>query len=196
MGFFPQTIAAKLAGREVAASLLCFMDFRLTPRRWWMGFGDLVAGGHTWQGTGEMITIDGLEQAVGTTAPRTTFTLSGIDATIVNLARNASDRVKDRRCVIYLQFFEIAPTDGAVQPWAPLDAPYSIWSGIMDQMTYAAEGPSQRTVTLTAESIWTGRRKPAYGRYTDRDQNARFEGDRGLEQLPDLVNKTIRWPVF
>lgn len=196
MGFFPQTIAAKLAGREIGASLLCHMDFRVTARSWWMGFGNLVAGGETWLGTGEMISIDGLDMPVGTTAPRTTFSLSGVDAAIVNLARNASDRVKDRRCTVYLQFFEIAPSDGQVAPWAPLDAPYAIWSGIMDQMTYAAEGPSQRTVTLTAESIWTGRRKPAYGRYTDRDQNARFPGDRGLEQLPDLVQKTIRWPVF
>jgi len=196
MGFFPQTIAAKLAGREVAASLLCFMDFKETPRRWWAGFGDLQAGGHTWQGTGELITIEGLEQATGTTAPRTTFTLSGIDATIVSLARNASDRVKDRACRVYIQFFEISPTNGAVHPWSPLDMPYAVWSGLMDQMTYAAEGPAQRSVTLTAESIWTGRRKPAYGRYTDRDQNARFPGDRGLEQLPDLIQKTIRWPVY
>lgn len=196
MGFFPETIAAKLAGREVAASLLVYMGFKTTPRRWWTGFGDLVSGGHTWLGTGSMIQIDGLEQAVGTTAPRTTFTLSGIDADIVTLARQSSDRVKDRSCIIYIQFFEIMPTDGAVQPWTPLDAPYAIWSGIMDQMTYAADGPAQRSVQLTAESIWTGRRKPAYGRYTDRDQNARFPGDRGLEQLPDLIQKQIRWPVY
>jgi len=195
MGFFPQTIAAKLAGREIGASLLCFMDFKDTPRRWWMGLGDLAAGGHIWQGTGSMIQIDGLEQALGTAAPKTTFTLSGVDATVVSLARQASARVKDRPCQVYIQFFEIAP-GGNQMPWAPLDAPYAVWSGIMDQMSYAAEGPSQRRVTLTAESIWTGRRRPAYGFWTDRDQNARFPGDRGLEQVVNLVQKTIRWPVF
>ena len=196
MGFFPETIAAKLGGRTIGAALLCHMDFRLTLRRWWTGFGTLDVGGHEWLGTGEMIQIEGLEQAIGTTAPRTTFTLSGVDPEIVSLARNASDRVKDRQCVVYIQFFEITPTSGDVQPWSPLDEPYAMASLIMDQMTYAAEGPAQRSITLTAESIWTGRRKPAYGRYTDRDQNARFPGDRGLEQLPDLVQKTIRWPVY
>lgn len=195
MGFFPQTIEAKLAGREVAASLLCFMDFKETPRRWWMGFGDLLAGGQTWQGTGEMIQIEGLEQALGTNAPRTTFTLSGVDSTIITLARQSSARVKDRACQVYIQFFEIAP-GGDEMPWAPLDQPYAIWSGIMDQMSYGAEGPSQRRVILTAESIWTGRRRPAYGFLTDRDQNARFSGDRGLEQVVNLVQKTIRWPVL
>lgn len=195
MGFFPQTIAAKLAGREIGASLLCFMGFKDTPRRWWMGLGDLAAGGHIWQGTGDLIQIEGLEQALGTAAPKTTFTLSGVDATVVSLARQASARVKDRPCQVYIQFFEIAP-GGDQMPWAPLDAPYAIWSGIMDQMSYAADGPSQRRVTLTAESIWTGRRRPAYGFWTDRDQQSRFPGDRGLEQVVSLVQKTIRWPVY
>lgn len=194
MGFFPQTIEAKLAGREVAASLLCFMGFKDTPRRWWMGFGDLNAGGHIWQGTGEMIQIDGLDQPIGTVAPKTTFTLSGVDSTIVTLARQSSDRVKDRQARVFIQFFEIAP-GGDQMPWAPLDAPYAIRSMIMDQMSYGAQGPSQRRVTLTAESLWTGRRRPAYGFFTDRDQNSRFPGDRGLEQVVNLVQKTIRWPV-
>ncbi|WP_108398794.1 hypothetical protein [Devosia submarina] len=195
MGFFSQTIEAKLAGREVAASLLVYMGFRDAPRHWWMGFGDLTAGGHTWQGTGEMIQIDGLESAIGTVAPKTTFTLSGVDSAIVTLARQSSARVKDRPCQVFIQFFEIAP-GGDQMPWQPLDAPYAIWSGIMDQMSYAADGPSQRRVTLTAESIWTGRRRPAYGFWTDRDQNARFPGDRGLEQVVNLVMKTVRWPAF
>lgn len=196
MGYFPETVAAKLAGRSVGAALLCHMEFRETPRRWWMGFGPLSAGGHTWQGTGEMIQVDGLEQPIGTVAPKTTFQLSGIDSTIVSLARNASDRVKDRRCTVYIQFFDLSPDDAAIAPWSTLDQPFAVWSGLMDQMNYTARGPDQRGVSLTAESFWTNRRRPAYGLYTDRDQNARFPGDRGLEQTTSLVSKTIRWPVF
>lgn len=196
MSFFPQAIAAKLAGREVGMALLCFMDFREVPRRWWTGAGELEAGGHTWLGTGEFISIDGLEQPIGTNAPKTTFTLSGVDADIVLLARQASDRVKDRRCTVYLQFFDVTPEDGEVQPWAKLDDPFAIWSGIMDTLSYAADGPGSRTVTLTAESLWTNRRRPPYGYWTDRDQNSRFPGDRGLEQVVNLVNKQSRWPVF
>ena len=196
MGFFPEAVAAKLAGREVGVALLCFMDFRETARRWWTGFGPLEAGDELWQGAGELIQIEGLEQPIGTVAPKTTFQLSGVDATIVRLARQASDRVKDRRCTVYLQFFDLHPDDASVAPWSLLDTPFAVWSGLMDQMTYSAQGPSQRGVTLTAESFWTNRRRPPYGFYTDRDQNARFPGDRGLEQVVDLVNKTNRWPVF
>ncbi len=196
MGYFPQAIAAKLAGRTVAASLLCFMDFRVTPRRWWMGFGDLEAGGYTWQGMGELIQIDGLEQPIGTVAPKTTFQLSGVDPTVVKLAKKASDRVKDRRCRVYLQYFDITPDDASVAPWSLLDEPFAIWSGMMDQLTYSGQGPSQRGVTQSAESLWTNRSRPPFGLWSDRDQNARFPGDRGLEQVPSLVKKQARWPVF
>lgn len=196
MGFFPETVAAKLAGRTIAASLLVHMDFRETPRRFWIGFGDLEAGGHTWQGTGELIQLDGLESPIGTNAPKLTNTLSGIDANLVTLARSASDRVKDRRETIYIQFFDVTPDDASVEPWSLLDQPFAISSWLMDQMTYSAQGPQQRSIVLTAESIWTNRRRPAFGLWTDRDQNKRFPGDRGLEQVVDLVSKTIRWPVY
>lgn len=196
MGFFPETIAAKLAGRTVAASLLVHMDFREEDRRFWFGFGGLEAGGHTWQGTGELIQIDGLEMPIGTVAPKATFTLSGIDAALVTLARNASDRVKDRRATIYIQFFDVTPDDASVEPWSRLDEPFAVSSWLMDQMTYSAQGASERSISLTAESLWTNRRRPAFGLYTDRDQNKRFPGDRGLEQVPSLVQKQSRWPVF
>lgn len=191
MGFFNSTVEAYVAGRSIAGTVLVFMDFVDAPRRWWPGFGDLVAGGQTWQGTGELISVDGLEQPMGTAAPQTTFMLSGVDSTIVTLARNSSDKVKGRRVVVYVQFFQL---DGT-QAWVPLDSPAAVWTGKMDQMKYAAQGPASRSVTVTAESLWVNRSRPPFGLYGNTDQIARFPGDRGLEQVSDLVNKTIRWPV-
>lgn len=192
MGFFPATIEAKLSGREIGMALLTHADFRETGRRWWTGFGTLRAGGHDWIGVGELIAIEGMRQPIGTVAPKTTFTLSGVDAAVVQMARQASDRVKERRIRCFIQFFEIV----GPQEWKPLDAPYAIWTGKMDQMSYSATGFGQRTVTLTAESLWVNRKRPPYGFLTDRDQNARFPGDRGLEQVVNLVQKTVRWPVY
>lgn len=191
MGFFNSTVEAYVAGRSIAGTILVFMDFVDAPRRWWPGFGSLVSGGQTWQGTGELISVDGLEQPMGTAAPQTTFMLSGVDSTIVTLARNSSGKVKGRRVVVYVQFFQL---DGT-QAWVPLDSPAAVWSGKMDQMKYAAQGPSSRSVTVTAESLWVNRSRPPFGLYGNTDQIARFPGDRGLEQVSDLVNKTIRWPV-
>lgn len=191
MAFFNSTVEAYTAGRSIAGTVLVFMDFVDAPRRWWPGFGSLVVGGQTWQGTGELISVDGLEQPMGTAAPQTTFTLSGVDSTIVTLARNSSEKVKGRRVVVYVQFFKL---DG-MQAWTPLDSPAAVWTGKMDQMKYAAQGPNSRSVTVTAESLWVNRSRPPFGLYSNADQVARFAGDRGLEQVSDLVNKTIRWPI-
>ena len=188
MGFFNATIAAATAGRTVRASLLVFFDFVDEPTRLWMGQGTLVAGGQEWKGLGEWGSVDGLEQAIGTVAPQTTFKLSGVSPEIVTLARQSSDRVKGRNVNVYTQFFD--------EQWAPLDQPYVVWSGILDLMKYAATGPSERSVTVTAEGLWTARRRPVYSLYTDRDQKARFPGDRGLEEVPDLVTKSIIWPKY
>jgi hypothetical protein len=194
MPFFSETVTAAMAGHSIGASFLVFMDFREAPRRWWTGFGTLVAGGEEWTGLGKRVSIDGIEGQTGTAAPQVTFTLSGVDPDIVVQARAASDRVKDRRVVVYLQFFHTAPTDAGDQVHGNLDSPYAIWSGKMDQVRFTAEGPSLRTITVTAETLWASRNRPRYGLYTDRDQQGRFPGDRGLEQVPSLVSKTIRWP--
>jgi hypothetical protein len=194
MSFFNETVDAYVAKRSIAGSLLIFMDFKDAPRRWWPGFGDIVAGGQTWQGTGELLSVEGLEQPQGTSAPQTTFTLSGVDAAIITLARQASDRVKNRRVIVYVQFFQAEPEAGE-EAWSNLDAPAAIWTGRMDQIRYAASGVGSRSITVTAESLWVNRSRPAFGLFTDRDQNARFAGDRGLEQVSDLVSKSVRWPV-
>jgi len=188
MAFFNATAAAAAAGRTVRAALLVHFDFVDTPKRVWAGPFNVVAGGFTWEGLGEFGSIDGLEQIIGANAPQTTFTLSGVSPDIVALARNQSSHVKGRDVTVYIQFCD----DG----WQTLDDMYAVWSGVLDQMRYSGSGPSLRTVTCTAEGLWTNRRRPAWGLYTDRDQNQRFPGDRGLEQVSDLVNKTIRWPLF
>lgn len=194
---FSQTVSAYLDKRSVACSLLVFMEFDQAPRRWWMGFGDLVTNdGHVWQGVGDLISVEGLSEERGTTATPMTFVLSGVDAEIVTLARNASDRVKGQRVTVYLQFFDITPGDASVEPWAPLDLPEVLRVGTMEQMRYVAEGPTSRRVIVTAEGLWTGRNRPPFALFTDRDQNARFPGDRGIEQVANLVNKQIEWPVF
>lgn len=190
MALFSETVSAVAAGNTVVAALLVFLDFEDDPRRLWTGFGDLVTNdGHTWSGIGQLVEIDGLSASIGMSAQPMSFKLSGVDSTIMSLAASEADKVKDRQCVVYLQFFD-------EETLQPLDIPYAIKTGILDQMSFDAPSASERTITVSAEGNWTNRKRPAYSLYTDRDQNWRYPGDRGLEQVADLVNKTIRWPVF
>lgn len=199
MGLFNETLAHVSAGRSVNASLLTYMNFRDDPVRWWLGYGDLVAGGHTWIGMGRrnggaLVQIEGLDAPIGTVAPQTTFTLSGVDPRAISIARASSDKAKGRRVIVYIQFFGSATTPSS-ELWAPMDKPNAIWTGEMDQVRYGADAAGAQ-VTVTAETIWANRNRPPFGLYTDPDQKARFPGDRGLEQVASLVTKTIRWPEF
>ena len=193
MPLFSQTVAAYLERRAVACALLVFMDFRLAPRRWWQGFGTLHAGGFDWQGTGTLIAIDGLHAGVGTAAMQTTFTLSGVDPEIVELAREGSDRVAHRMVQVFIQFFEGEPRDAGTPVGALLDQPVALWTGRMDRPKFQAESTSLRNIIIPAENRWVNRNRPPFGLYTDRDQQARYPGDKGLQQVESLASKTVRW---
>lgn len=183
------TIAAAAAGRTVRVALLVEFDFADGVSRVHDGIGPLAtADGRVWSGLGELGTIDGLEQALGGSATQANLSLSGVSPDFIARAKHSKDLVEGRDVTVSLQFLD-ALTE------ALLDGPLVVWTGIMDRMTYNATGPGQRTIAVSAESPFSGRRRPAFALYTDRDQNARYDGDRGLEQVADLVNKTIRWPT-
>jgi len=188
MGYFPDTIAASLAGRVVRCSYLVHLDFATNPQRLWLGLGLLSAGGHEWSGIGELASISGLESAIGGTAPVVTFGLSGVDPSILGAALATSDEVKGRDATIFLQFFD--------EDAQTLDNPYAIWAGVMDVMRARSEGTETRTVELTAETLFTRRASPPWGYLSDRDQRRLFPGDRGLEEMASMANKNAEWPVF
>jgi hypothetical protein len=188
MSLLPATLAAALAGREVRYTLLVRFDFTTETKRVFLGFGTLEAGGYQWAGIGELVSVDGLSSRADTAAEPMTFNLSGISADLLAKARESADEVKGNPCSTYLQFFD--------SDWQALDDPLPLRGGIMDTLRYDATGPDQRALTLSAEGIFASRRSPPFGRYTDRDQNARFPGDRGLEFIPSLINKTVTWPDF
>lgn len=188
MSYFPQTVATALAGSVVRAATLVHFAFVTKPMRLWLGHGLLMAGGQAWSGLGELGSISGIESALGGTAPQVTFGLSGVDPNLVSAALASAAEVKNRDATIYLQFF-----DEAMQT---LDNPYAIWAGSLDMMTIKADGPGQRTVEVTAETLFARRAIPPFGYLTDRDQQRLFPGDRGLEQVPAMANKSVVWPAF
>lgn len=190
MSFFSDTVASRLSGATVQAALLVFFDFVGEPMRLWAGFGSiLTTDGNTWAGLDGLGQIDGLQQAIGTVAPKATFTISATDPSILILAQGQSTLVKNRGVTVFLQFFDAT--------WAPLDSPYALWTGLMDTMAYSSDGPSRvYKVSVSAESLWTGRNRAPFGFYDTEDQIARgFRNDLGLVQVPALAGKTIRWPT-
>lgn len=188
MPFFSETAAAALAGVSVRVAWLVRLGFTSGEMRVWLGNGLLSAGSEIWSGLGELGSISGLESPMGGTAPVTTLGLSGVSSSLIGKARDASAEAKGRPARIYLQFFD--------EEWQALDAPYAVMSGVMDQMSIQATGPDLRTVEMTVEWLFTRRAVPPFGFLSDRDQKSLHPGDRGLEYIATMQNKTTEWPQF
>ena len=190
MGFLSDTeLISLMQAESVRSAWLLFLDFKDDPTRVWEGVGTLKTNdANTWSGIGELGSISGLEQTLNGSAPVARLALSGVDPDLVTVTKNAADQIKGRDVTVYGQFFD----DDA----KPLGSPFSLWSGVMDQLTYSMSGEGPRTISVTAEGLFTRRGRPAFGLLTDRDQKARFAGDRGLEFVGSLANKTVTWPDF
>jgi hypothetical protein len=193
VSFFPETIAAILAGRTVKMPYLVLLDFVDEPMRVWSGFGTITAGGHDWSGLGEVGSIQGLEQAINGEAPESTFILSGINPEIVRLTREEfEDKAADRLARVYVQFTN-AEDD---RPLELFDQPFALWSGQMKTARFELQSTGLRRITVGCESRFSLRSRPNSSQYTDRDQQKRFPGDRGFEFVPTLRNKVVTWPDF
>ncbi len=196
MSLFPETIKRALAGGKVEAANLVLFDFVTTPMRLWRGNGRLVTNDAAeWLAIGTFGDMKGIEQAVNGQAPQATFTLSGIDAEIMRLARDEfATEVKARMARVYVQFFGVEDEDDPGNQRC-LDLPYPIWAGRMLTPSFAADEESgERSVTISAESIFSLRSRPRWAMYTDRDQQQRYPGDKGFQFVGSLVNKVLTWP--
>jgi hypothetical protein len=193
MQFFTEEQAAALAETTARVASLVEFDFVSGPSFVWNGFGDLDTGGNIYKGLAGLGQIDGLEQTRGPQSRQVTFTLSGVsDGGFLPTALAETDEVQGRLVVVSLQLFDV--------DWQVVGAPFPIWFGIMQPPRVTrtpmegVEGAAQ-TVTLPAENLFVGRSRPPAGRYTDRDHQTRYPGDRFFDRVADLVNKVIAWPV-
>lgn len=205
MKLFPDTIAATMAGAKVQAATLVKFDFATDAVRLWRGAGMLVTNdGEAWFATGTFGDMDGIEQAINGEAPQATFTLSGIDAQVLHIARDEFiAEARGRLVRVYLQFFGVEdPADPENQ--RPLDLPYPLWAGRMLQPTFSFDAgdedtPASRTISISAESLFSLRSRPRWSMYTDADQQHRYpgQGDRGFEFVGALSQaSTLTWPDY
>lgn len=188
MGYFPSARATDLKKNLVRADLLVMFDFASGAMRLWQGFGTLhTLDGNDWAGIGELGQIGDLESTIAGNAPQATFTLSGVNPSILAEAMNTSDEVYGRDVNVYLQFFD--------EGFAPLDNPYVAWAGTMDVM-HVKQTVETCTIELTAESIFFRRSLPPLGYLSDRDQRRFYPDDHGLAIMPGMVARTVLWPVI
>lgn len=187
---FEEAQAEQLAGRDPRAVWLIKMDFASAAERVWLDHGELQAGGHVWKGVGQIVDLDGLEQAVNGEAAEVTITLSAITAAMMTLARDDFEAEAYGRAIIfYLQFLH-AEHDTA------LGTPYPLLTARMQRPRFTLGEDGTRQIIITSENANALRSRPAYGTYSDADQQARYPGDKGFAFVSTLRNKKTIWPDY
>ena len=136
-----------------------------------------------WTGTGDLGSVGPVEETDGVTPTGIEVSLSGIDSTLLDEARNQD--YQDRPIYIYIGMRD-AVTGALVSDIA------EIFAGYMDQMIITS-GRELSTITLSAESEqirWT--RSPAIY-YDAATLQEAYAGETFFNYLPDMLNIQLRW---
>ena len=170
-------ILTALAQPEVQPFYAIEFNFDTAPLYFWTGYGGRVIEGNNYLGTGNLLTIGGLEEAADLSAKSVTITLSGVPSDIVSLA--LSEPYQRRTCRI---LFGVQNVDAIVE----------VFSGVMNTMTIQDSGETS-TIELLVESKLVELERAKIRRYTHESQQARYPNDSFFSYVTALQDKDVIW---
>lgn len=190
---FSETIAAQIAGLRPRVDVLAEFRFLSETIFVWNGTGRLRTNDDkVWEGIGGLGSVEGLAQSINGTAPPQNFTVSGVDERFAERVRGEREEYYLQPVLTFLQFFDEA--------WQPLDNPLPWTFRQMTSMTLrrgaVENGVRRYTVSIAAETPFVTRGRPPYSFLTDRDQQLRFPGDRGLERVAGIDGHPVTFPDY
>ena len=170
-----------VAAPQLAVAVLVEMDFAPDPLRLWAGIGDFVWGNRTFTGAGALLGVGAVDEASEVTARGVGISLSGIPTEIINHALNVTWQGRAARVWLAL----------LTEAGALVGEPVQVLAGRMDTLSW--EEGETATVSLSVESQLADLERPRARRYTDRDQQGQYPGDRVFEYVTALQEQEIRW---
>lgn len=185
MSHLNSTQRALASGQAVIFARLVDLELDPDPLYLWEGLGPIAISGHTYLGAGTLMSIAPIGYSQHGGADKIELGLSGVDSDVVALARDAGP-LSGIRCTIWGQLFTEALNPSGGRFW--------LGGGTTDIPRYSASGATRRQVTISVEGDFTERNRAAFASMSDRDQQARFAGDMGLEFVATMNDRRIDWP--
>ena len=183
----PASTAAALSDAFIIPVIFAEMLFDDAPLRVHSDLGTIISTDtspeKTWLGAGGLVNISSIEETEGGEPHAIDLTLSGIDSTVLNEARN--ENYQERPCLLYFGVRNYLT--GAL-----LDNPAQIFYGFMDQMIIRS-GRETSSVTLRVESEQSRWQRAPLKFYDTATLQADYAGDTFFNFLEDLLNKQLRW---
>lgn len=144
-------IVSALSNPEIEPFYAVKMEFPTASIFLWTGYGDKTINSETYIGSGNLLSIDGLEEAGDLSAKGTDIVLNGIDNTILTYA--LTEDYQGREVYIY---WGVSGVSEVVE----------LYSGYMDQMSIVDKGDTS-TIKLSVESKLIALERPNIRRYTE-----------------------------
>ena len=173
----PSSILTALSQPEVQPFYAVEFVFDTSPIRFWTGYGDRTIEANVYTGTGNLMSVGGLEEVSDMSAKSASITLNGIPPELISLA--LQEEYQNRECRI---LFGVANNADIVE----------VFSGTMDRMTIQ-DGGDTGTIDLTVESKWVRLDRPNVRRYTSESQKSRHSTDTFFDWVADLQDKEVVW---
>lgn len=148
----------------------------------WTGLGQITWNGDLYEGAGNLIGVNEVNEVIDVEAQGSTIVLSGIPSGFIEIALD--EPYQGRPVTVY--FGTIAP-DGTL-----IADPIILYKGRIDVMQISEDGTSS-TIAIACESRLIDLRRVKVRRYTTEDQKTTYPNDRGLEFVPALQEKEIIW---
>ncbi len=161
------------------------LDFESGTTRLWTGVGDISfeagSGSETFTGAGDLATVSAIEETNDIESSNASFSLSGINSSLISLA--LSENYQSRDATLYL---------GLLSSGAVVADPYILFRGKMDTMDIVDSGETA-SIQVKAQNRLVALQKAKPRRFTQEDQKLVDSTDIGLAFVNDLQDKTITW---
>lgn len=181
MSRFPAAFLAALTSPEVNPCLFWEGQFASGWLRLWSGLGDIVWGGNSWTGAGQLLSIGDVSESRDVVSTGTDVVLSGIPSENVAIAIDQARQGAPGR--VYLGLVTLTPTGAAL-----VTDPVILFAGLLN-VPRLQGGLSRTTVNIGYVNRLADLQRPRELRYNDETQKSLYPGDRAFEYVAAIQNK-------
>lgn len=175
---------SEIEADQLSPILMTVAAFDSGTIRTWTGYGDLVYGGDTFSGIGDLLSIESVEETQELTPTNVRFILNGIPTATLSLA--LTENYQGRRIEAY---FGVMNASNAL-----IADPYMIFAGRMDTIEITDSGETC-TISVNAESDLIDLRTNRERKYTAEDQKATYPSDKFFDFVSQIQDIQLPWGV-
>lgn len=150
--------------------------------RLWTGIDDISLDGETYTGAGDLLGITDIEDTLEIKSTNCSFTLSGMDETVLNLA--LSEDIQNRKIFLFMGYLSGGGNVSAGE--------ITLFSGRMTNLSIN-DDPDGMTIIINAENRLVDLNRPCNLRYTLASQQIINSTDTGFKYVMALQDKQIDW---